>query len=731
MLAKKESFLKYLKDEFTPNIKIKKLNSNIKTNNSNNKSENKKDILLSPNNKEDYSFQNFVQKIKNYDFNKKIKWEIHKSSLIADINSHKIKLMELNRINYINPLLILNKDYIKDNYNPDLFQQELTNIEDKLKINNNNNISINKNKKNYKNILENSENFVEKLINERETFELNKKIINYYTIYYCENNIEKIAPSIKEIEKMNLDIDSCYEKIHKGKEKIKELKKFNIDNTTKLIIKKKKYENLVKIYCFIKNNIFNYYKDIKSLKLKNMNFDYIKYYNEMNKIINKIDSLGKNIEKENIFQNQKFKFIEGFKNKLMKKKEKFIYKYNQEINKLFDSKKSNIIELYYLFNIENSIDINNDKNLEIKIKSNQSNLFISKMSKNFKICSKKLILETLNNYRKKEKKKLNTITIMNLSNQKLSEINNIQIDDTNIIPSFKQILSKLKTHIDTFFYYYNLITENNNINNIIDIINLKKEIISRKNEFYEIIDKHLSKLLKLFYNPKEKINEEKILPKKFFLIIINLLCLFGKLLQYKFDVNYSKYLNLSLKNYIVNQIKSENKNVLNRALILLKNDYWEKTVLDKSFLEINNLKQKTPFYLKTFINFLNEENIDNNNNINDINKNNIENIFNHIINNDSINNEYNLYDINFEKIVDLYNNNDNKIGIKLMNNKNEIKILNKPLKYNSLYINNSSMCILRGIEEQICNLIIFEFLNYEIFLLIVLIYIFLFVLKFF
>ena len=135
-----------------------------------------------------------------------------------------------------------------------------------------------------------------------------------------------------------------------------------------------------------------------------MNFDYIKYYNEMNKIINKIDSLGKNIEKENIFQNQKFKFIEGFKNKLMKKKEKFIYKYNQEINKLFDSKKSNIIELYYLFNIENSIDINNDKNLEIKIKSNQSNLFISKMSKNFKICSKKLILETLNNYRKKDSK---------------------------------------------------------------------------------------------------------------------------------------------------------------------------------------------------------------------------------------------------------------------------------------------------------------------------------------
>jgi hypothetical protein len=227
--------------------------------------------------------------------------------------------------------------------------------------------------------------------------------------------------------------------------------------------------------------------------------------------------------------------------------------------------------------------------------------------KNFKLRSKKLILETLNYFRKKDKKNTNSITILNLNNQKLSEINNIQIEDSNIIICFKTILSKLKTNVDNFFYYFNLICQQHHLNNAQEYLDLKNEIVSRKNEFYETLDKHLSKLLKLFYNPKEKQNEEKILPKKYFLIILNLLCLFSKLLKIKFGLNYSKYLNLALKNYIVNYIKSENKNTLSRAFILLKNDFWEKTILDKSYLDINNIKEKTPFYLKKFINFLNEE----------------------------------------------------------------------------------------------------------------------------
>ena len=659
MLAKKESFLKYLRDEDeTPNIKLKKLNSEIKTKKPDNKLENKnRTSLVKKNNIDNYSFENFVNEIKNYDYDKKIKWvsEVHKSSLISDNNTYKIKLTELNRINFINPLLILNKDYTKSNYQSNLFEQEIIHINDQ--------IQIKKKKKNF-NISENSKIFVENLIDEKEKFELNKKILKYYMEYYCKKNLEKIYPSLKEIEQMQKEINLYCEKIHNGKEKMKQLKKFNIDNTMKLILRKKKLENLMKLYCFLKNNVLKCYKDIKKLKLKNMNYDYINYYNELNKINKSIDLLEKNIDIivnenniniNNIKKESRLIFFEAIKNKLKKKREKFNLKYISDINNLFEYKKSNVLQLYYLFNIDNSIEFNNN---DIKSSSNnQSNLFVTKMEKSFKLRSKKLILETLNFHKKKERKNSNSITILNLNNLKLSEINNINIEDSNILICFKNILSKLKTLVENFFFYFELITQNTNLNDNKDYIDLKEELISRKQEFYEIIDKHLSKLLRLFYSPKEKQNDEKILPKIYFLIIINLLCLFGKLLKFKFNLNYSKYLNLALKNYIVYYIKLENKNKLKKALILIKNDYWEKTILDKKYFDFNNIKEKTPFYLKKFINFLNEDEIEENQvNNNDINKNNIENIFNYIINNENNDDNNNLINMNFENVVDSFNN---------------------------------------------------------------------------
>ena len=721
MLAKKESFLKYLRDDdHFPNIKISKESDdnqlNIKKQNIDNEKENLISLIKESKNKNDFSFQAFVEQIKNYNFDKKIKWdsEIHRTYIANDKNIHKIKLTELFCINYTNPLLILNKDYLKDNYQFNLFEQEINHIEDKIKINQyNKNINNNKNNSiNNNEVFENSKIFVENLYEEREKYELNKKVLKYYLLYYCENNYEIIAPSINKIQELTNNIDFFYNKIHDGKNRINQLKKSNIDNTMKLILRKKKYNNLSKLYFFLKYNILTCYKDIKKLKLKTMNFDYINYYKESNKINNNINLIEKNLEniidkkndKENI---KKLNFIEEIKKKLMKKKDKFNYKYNSEINNLFDSKKSNIMQLYDLFNIDNTLQSNNKNNI-----NNQSNLFITKMIKNFKLKSKKLILETVYFFRKKEKQKSNSITILNLNIQKLSDINNINIEEKDLIVCFKNILSKLKNLVDIFLYYYDLINSKESKTN--EYIFLKNEIKSRKNDFYEILDKHLSKLVKLFYNTKDKQNEEKVISKKNFLIILNLICLFSKLLKFKFDVDYSKYLNLALKNYIVNQIKFENRSNLNRAIFLLPNDIWDKTFLDESFFQINAIKEKTPFYLKKFIVFLNEDEIEDTSLTKDINKNNIENIFTYINNTENDNTLNNNNDnINFEEVVELYNN--NKKGIKLLNKKNDIIILNKPLKYNKLYVTNSSCCILKGIEEQIINLVMFEYLTYEIF----------------
>ena len=103
-----------------------------------------------------------------------------------------------------------------------------------------------------------------------------------------------------------------------------------------------------------------------------------------------------------------------------------------------------------------------------------------------------------------------------MSNQKLSEINNIHIEENDLIICFKNILSKIKTHSDIFLYYYNLICSQTADST--EYKYLIREMKSRKNEFYEILDKHLSKLVKLFYNSKDKQIEEKVISKKIFFL---------------------------------------------------------------------------------------------------------------------------------------------------------------------------------------------------------------------
>ena len=86
----------------------------------------------------------------------------------------------------------------------------------------------------------------------------------------------------------------------------------------KLILKKKKHENLLKLYSFLKDTILSCYKDIKKLKLKSMDFDYINYYNENNKIINNIELIEKNLK--NIFNKsgqKQIKLIDEIKKNLI------------------------------------------------------------------------------------------------------------------------------------------------------------------------------------------------------------------------------------------------------------------------------------------------------------------------------------------------------------------------------------------------------------------------------
>ena len=180
-------------------------------------------------------------------------------------------------------------------------------------------------------------------------------------------------------------------------------------------------------------------------------------------------------------------------------------------------------------------------------------------------------------HKKKEKSKSNSITIFYINKQKLSEINNIHVEVNNLINCTKNIFSKLKSLVDILLYYIKIINNSNDLR----YENLKNEMKTKKKDFYDMLDKHLSKLVKFYYNQKKENKiEDKIIPKKIILTILNLFCLFEKLLKLQFGVDYSKYLNLSLKNFIVNQIKFENRCILDKSLVLLQNEVWKKFLLD-------------------------------------------------------------------------------------------------------------------------------------------------------
>ena len=535
MRAKKEFYLRYLQDN--DNYKISRSKSTYFRKSSSmdskhQKSSSKKNLSsknvkkikgkneIKDKNNKICSFEAFVEEIKNYDYNQITKWdnEARKYTINIDTNANKVILTELTQINYINPLLFLNKEYTKDNYQKILFESEIASIENTLKINQNKNINI----INSNDIFDNQEFFIEKILEKREKLELNKKILNYYLQYYCRNNAEIMNPSMSKIRELTNIVDFYYDKIHSNKKEILVMKNCNIDNTIKLILKKKKIEKLSVLYSILKNKIFPCYKDIKKLQLKKMNYNFIKYYEENIRLTNEVTLIEKYIVNEfnqnNIINNKlkKLNVIEEIKKKLLRKKEKFNKIYNYEKNNLFDSKKSYITHLYYIFTKEyNAQDKENDK----EHNNNQCSLFVTEIQKIYKHKLKKIILETIQYYRNKKNQDSNEVVIFNLKKPRLSEINNIILEENTLITCFKNIFVKLKNHVDIFLYYFNLITSNEKSNEINDE-SFKNEIKSRKNEFYEILDKNLSKLIKLFDNSKENREEEFKISKKNLLFLI-------------------------------------------------------------------------------------------------------------------------------------------------------------------------------------------------------------------
>ena len=119
-------------------------------------------------------FRIFINEIKNFLLQNEslIKWKNSERNkeISEQFNKNKIILKELEQIDYKEQLSLLNPLYKSENYNIELFSNEIENI-------------LNK---------KNKEKILEILYEKRENLELKKKIINYYLNYIIKNKFDNI-----------------------------------------------------------------------------------------------------------------------------------------------------------------------------------------------------------------------------------------------------------------------------------------------------------------------------------------------------------------------------------------------------------------------------------------------------------------------------------------------------------------------------------------------------------
>ena len=108
-------------------------------------------------------------------------------------------------------------------------------------------------------------------------------------------------------------------------------------------------------------------------------------------------------------------------------------------------------------------------------------------------------------------------------------------------------------------------------------IKLKKKIEEIKENIYEIIEKKLSKITSLMIFILKHFSS-----KSNILIILNCICLFSELLKIKFGVNYSKYLNLSAKNLVVDLMKNDTYKDIQKICTFISGETFQKTLLNEN-----------------------------------------------------------------------------------------------------------------------------------------------------
>ena len=356
------------------------------------------------------NYNHFVNEIKNSEnMLNPIKWESEERTEEFNLNKNNKKIIkkELQQIDYKDPFSIISPLYQKYNYSISLFEKEITEIND----------------------FDNNEETMMNLIERRENLELMKKIIQYY-INYIISKVEKHMNKILEnINPLNENLIDAYFDVKVNKGKLGTLKRYFLRSSSQLIIKKIKMKNILNCLKFIREVLIDKYYKVKEMKIRNKS--YMEYYKDNILLQNKLGVLED--------QYPKFKIFEILAQKLKEKNIKFNKRFQHDIDRLFDEKKSNFYELFCLFSI--SGDISDDEAIDA---------FAERMKLIFKKKVKETIIQSLYQYSLSKDK----IPIENI--KKIVNLYKLEFNEYDFTDGFKNCVLELKELCEIFLFYANV-----------------------------------------------------------------------------------------------------------------------------------------------------------------------------------------------------------------------------------------------------------------------------------
>ena len=381
------------------------------------------------------------------------------------------------------------------------------------------------------------------------------------------------------------------------------------------------YNFMIKEKNFIKNNIINKYKNYKYNKKDNKFIEKLPSYFELDKNNKEIKEL--NLEESIILyiNNIILNNIDILDINIIYKKLQYFF-YSQKYNS-------------YLFNIIikfNLIDKNNQNNKEIFIKNTLNYLndyklikfpkvYEDYLEKTFKIFIKENIGDNLVNNKNKLEliiKYLDITKKNKFSNEETNLINKIINEKNENEKGFNINLNNKYNNFIDFKIIYNNETLNNNISvKPFDILNIKIDLLLKKEEIFLNIDK-----IKIFFNSEinNDVNNKNYMNNYKEIKISNKLSKknnisfnFNHLIKYS-NYNYFLIDNISIYLENGNKININNIKIDNNIILYAKNGINEKIV---KIIEDNNLDNKkikvgekeNYFYCLNYQKMINNDNI--------------------------------------------------------------------------------------------------------------------------